>query len=314
MVRVEVTIFVEDDMTISKCHTICDNIEKKISDFLIEAKTSPYMIGFDDGMRYSGDYLPRMNEDLAPLNLNFSILQDYFDCPYRFKLSMFYGFVQPIVPALGYGKTMHEIAMNIHRRYINGEELSKSDVEHIIDDSFYLPYANPKLQEKMLAGARTSIENYVEKNKDEFGQITMAEADIELDMGNGVKVNGRIDLVKRRELSGEEKTYIIDFKTADRDVTECINTEQLRIYALGYEKLTGESADYLEIYNLDNSESDRQRVTDGLLDEVSNDIKAAAKNIRSNHLPRKCSKEKCMTCHQNHLCLSKTEKKDFNIT
>ena len=32
MVRVEVTIFVEDDMTISKCHAICDNIEKKIND------------------------------------------------------------------------------------------------------------------------------------------------------------------------------------------------------------------------------------------------------------------------------------------
>lgn len=287
--------------------------EQKISDFLIEAKDSHYMIGFDEGMKYSGKYLPRMNEDPAPLNLNFSILQDYFDCPYRFKLSMFYGFVQPIVPALGYGKTMHEIAMNIHRRYLNGEELTQSDVENIINDSFYLPYANPKLQEKMLAGARTSIEKYVEKNKDEFGQITMAEADIELDMGNGIKVNGRIDLVKRRELSGEEKTYIIDFKTASRDVTECINTEQLKIYALGYEKLTGESADYLEIYNLDNSENERQRVTEGLLDEVSNDIKVAANNIRSNILPRSCSKEKCVTCYQNHLCLSKDEKKKFEI-
>ena len=40
----------------------------------------------------------------------------------------------------------------------------------------------------------------------------MAETDIELDMGDGIKVNGRIDLVKRREISGEEKTYIVDFK------------------------------------------------------------------------------------------------------
>lgn len=32
MVRVEVTIFVEDDMKISQCHTICDNIEKRIND------------------------------------------------------------------------------------------------------------------------------------------------------------------------------------------------------------------------------------------------------------------------------------------
>lgn len=290
-----------------------NRFEKKISGFLIEAKDSPYMIGYDDQMEYTGDCLPQMNEDLAPLNLNFSILQDYFDCPYRFKLSMFYGFVQPIVPALGYGKTVHEIAMNIHRRFLSGEVLSQSEVDSIVDNSFYLPYANPKLEEKMLAGARSSIHKYVEKNRDEFGQITMAEADIELDMGNGVKVNGRIDLVKRREISGEEKTYIIDFKTASRDVTECINAEQLKIYALGYEKLTGEKADYLEIYNLDNSENERQRVTDGLLDEVSKDIKNAAENIRSNNLPRSCSKDKCSTCYQSHLCLSKKEKKEFEI-
>ena len=59
----------------------------------------------------------------------------------------------------------------------------------------------------------------------------MAEADIELDMGDGIKVNGRIDLVKRREISGEEKTYIVDFKTASREVTECITSLRISGYS-----------------------------------------------------------------------------------
>ena len=50
---------------------------------------------------------------------------------------------------------------------------------------------------------KKSIAGYVTKNQDDFANITMAEADIELDMGDGIKVNGRIDLVKRREISGE---------------------------------------------------------------------------------------------------------------
>ena len=150
-------------------------------------------------------------------------------------------------------------------------------------------------------------------NYSEFKNITMAEADIELDMGEGIKVNGRIDLVKRREISGETKTYIVDFKTADRDVTECINAEQLKIYALGYEKLTGEKADFLEIYNLDNSEQERQRVTDSLMTDVVTNIKDAANNIRKNNLPRKCEKEKCKNCYLNYLCLNKMEKKEFEI-
>lgn len=290
-----------------------NNREKNVSTFLVEAKDSPYMLGYDEEMHYSQEHLPKMDKGAAPINLNFSILQDYFECAYRFKLSMFYGFVQPIVPALGYGKAMHEIVMNIHRKYLSGEELSKNDIDNIVDESFYLPYANPKLEANMLEGARKSIQGYVSKNECDFDKITMAEADIELDMGDGIKVNGRIDLVKRREISGEEKTYIVDFKTASREVTECINAEQLKIYALGYQKLTGESADYLEIYNLDSSESERQRVTKGLLDDVSRDIKSAATNIRQNILPRKCSKEKCKNCYLNYLCLSKKEKKAFEV-
>lgn len=119
--------------------------------------------------------------------------------------------------------------------------------------------------------------------------------------------------MKRREISGEEKTYIVDFKTASREVTECINAEQLKIYALGYQKLTGEIADYLEIYNLDNSESERQRVTEGLLDNVSRDIRDAASNIRKNDLSRKCSKKKCQKCYLNYLCLSKKEKQEYEV-
>lgn len=290
-----------------------NKMEQKVSPFLIEAKDSPYLIAYDSEMKYTSNHLPKMNTELAPINLNFSILQDYFECAYRFKLSMFYGFVQPIVTALGYGKAMHEIVQNIHRKYLAGEKLTEDDIHAIVDTSFYLPYANPKLEANMRAGADTTAVRYFNKNEADFKNITMAEADIELDMGDGIKVNGRIDLVKRRELSGETKTYIVDFKTKNRDVTECINAEQLKIYALGYMKLTGEKADYLEIYNLDNAESDKQRVTDSLLQDVGNDIREAATKIRANDLPRKCSKEKCQDCYLNYLCLNKKEKREFGV-
>lgn len=288
-------------------------IGNNISDFMKEAKESPYMLSYDSEMKYTGEHLPEMSADPAPINLNFSILQDYFECAYRFKLSMFYGFVQPIVTAMGYGKAMHEIVQNIHKKYLAGETLTEDDVHAIVNTSFYLPYANEKLAEKMKAGADESAVRYFNKNESDFQNITMAEADIELDMGDGIKVNGRIDLVKRRAQSGEMKTSIIDFKTKDRDVTECVNAEQLKIYALGYAQLTGEKADYLEIYNLDNAETDRQRVTDNLLTNVENDIREAAEKIRANDLPRKCTKEKCKKCYLNYLCLTNKEKREFDV-
>lgn len=62
---------------------------------------------------------------------------------------------------------------------------------------------------------------------------------------------------------------------------------------------------------MNNSESERQRVTEGLLDNVSRDIRDAASNIRKNDLSRKCSKEKCQKCYLNYLCLSKRKSRNM---
>lgn len=101
----------------------------------------------------------------------------------------------------------------------------------------------------------------------------MAETDIEIDMGDGIKVNGRIDLVKRKNVDGVDKTYIVDFKTANKEVQESINKEQLKIYALGYEELTGTKADYMEVYHLDSENNVRESITDRMIEEVQTDIK-----------------------------------------
>lgn len=150
----------------------------------------------------------------------------------------------------------------------------------MIDESFYLPYATKKLAENMYKSVTKAINHYVEHNRQEFANIQMAETDIEIDMGDGIKVNGRIDLVKRKNVDGVHKTYIVDFKTANKEVRESINKEQLKIYALGYQELTGAKADYMEVYQLDSENRARESITDSMMEEVRTDIKDATANIR----------------------------------
>lgn len=285
--------------------------DKYISPFLEEAKESSYLVKYDGNIQYVSGNIPSVKQESMPISLNFSLLEDYFDCPYRFKLSMFYGFEQPIVPALGYGNVLHEIVKNIHIAALNGESLTKDDVKRIIDESFYLLYATPKLEENMYKSVTRAINNYVEHNRDEMKNVHMTEADIEIDMGDGIKVNGRIDLVKKITSRDNEQIAIVDFKTANKEVVESINKEQLKIYALGYQELTGEMADYMEVYHLDSEKSIKESVTETVIQEVRKEITDAAVNIRNNHLPRKCNKENCSKCHLSHLCLSKTEKKQY---
>ena len=84
---------------------------------------------------------------------------------------MFYGFAQPLVPALGYGNVMHEIVKNIHKAAIAGETIDKEDVKRMIDESFYLPYATKKLAENMYKSVTKAINHYVEHNRQEFANM-----------------------------------------------------------------------------------------------------------------------------------------------
>lgn len=63
--------------------------------FLKEAKNSKYIKPYSKSHRYTKEHLPEFKKEVVPITLNFSLLSDYFDCPYKFKLSSFYGFVSP---------------------------------------------------------------------------------------------------------------------------------------------------------------------------------------------------------------------------
>lgn len=285
--------------------------DKTVSPFFEEAKGAPCMLPYNDRVIHNVNHLPELRQSQMPLMLNFSLLEDYFECPYRFKLSMFYGFVQPFTELIGYGNAMHDIVRNINLAAINGTQITEDFIQQTFDQVFYLPYATPKQRQMMLESAKRGIKKYVERNQGTFSDIRMAETPIEIDMGDGVTVNGRIDMVKEVTIDGQKRTVIVDFKTANKRVKEAINSEQLKIYALGYQKLTGTSADFMEIYHLDSENTAREPVTTATVEGVESEIKQAADSIRRNDLPKNCSKENCSKCRLGHLCLSKADQKKY---
>src|SRR5450830_1163971 len=44
---------------------------------------------------------------------------------------------------------------------------------------------------------------------------------------------------------------IVDFKSTDRAQAEDVTRDQLHVYAVGYQELTGKNADLIEVLNLD---------------------------------------------------------------
>ena len=76
------------------------------------------------------------------------------------------------------------------------------------------------------------------------------------------------------------------------------------MYAVGYEELTGERADLIEVLNLDEEgKTIREEVEEPLLDGVRSQIRDAGNALRQNDLPRLLTwAAECTKCDLAELC------------
>jgi DNA helicase II / ATP-dependent DNA helicase PcrA len=236
---------------------------------------------------------------VANVRLSFSDMKYFLECPYQFKLRILYGFNAPLAEALGYGKSLHDALAEVHSRAMHGEIVDPAEASVLVERHLRAPYAYPALREKLAAAAKRVIEAYIRKNQQDFSKVEFTEKPIEIALGDGVSVVGRIDLVRRLD-TGE--VTIVDLKSNDRVQREEITESQLHIYALGYQDLTGRRADYVETYELDNQKQIRRPVGDEFMEDVKRDVHAAAKALRGNNLGPKPEKKICGRCDYCNLC------------
>ena len=120
-------------------------------------------------------------------------------------------------------------------------------------------------------------------------------------MAPGITVDGRIDLVRRLDT---DELAIVDFKSTARAQDEDVTRDQLHVYAVGYQELTGERADLIEVLNLDEEgKTIRELVEDQLLSDVRDRIREAGDSLRRNDLPRiQVWDDKCSKCDLAELC------------
>ncbi len=276
-----------------------NQIAKAPSDFFNEVLASKYV------KRRPPDYSerprlePQPKSSVANVTLSFSDLKYFFECPYQFKLRILYGFNAPLDEALGYGKSLHDALAEVHARVLRGDEVQPDEAAALVQRHLRAPYAYPALREQLEGAARRVIDAYICKNAKDFKNLEFSEKAIEIALGDGVSVAGRIDLVRKVD-TGE--VTIVDLKSNDRAQAEAVTETQLHIYALGYQELTGRQADYVEIYELDEQKQKRRSVDDEFIADVKRDVRSAAQALRQNTLPVNPSTKTCGQCDYCNLC------------
>lgn len=234
------------------------------------------------------------------LALTFSELKHYFECPYMFKLRFLYGFDEPLSRALGYGRSLHNALAEIHAESLHGNISTVADVPRLVDEHLHLPYANRIVEDNLRKAAQASLTRYLNEHGHKLDKLEHVEKIIELNLGDGIVVNGRIDLIRRTDT---EETVIVDFKSDERAQAESLTEKQLQIYAVGYQELTGQRADMIEVHNLDKGGAKREVVDDTLVQSTLQSIVAAGKKLRENVLPRLALwDDKCGACNLCGIC------------
>jgi len=242
---------------------------------------------------------PTPRAGVANVVFSFSNLKYFFECPYQFKLRVLYGFNAPIHEALGYGKSLHDALAEVHARAIRGDVADAAEVPSLVETHLHAPYAYPALRQQLEASAERVLRDYLHDNAALFDKLEFSEKQIEISLGDGVSVVGRIDLVRRID-TGE--TTIVDLKSTDRAQAEDVTETQLHVYALGYQDLTGRRPDYVEIYELDGRKRKPRSVDDDFVEDVKIRTRQAAIALRSGQLPPAPSVKKCAGCDYKGMC------------
>ena len=247
---------------------------------------------------------PRPRQEVPQVTFSFSELKYLFECPYSFKLRFLYGFNPPLHEALGYGKGLHDALSEVHKKAVNGDIIDVSAARDLVGRHLHTPFAYPELRKTLEESAVAAIQRYFAVHGDEIPRTVHSEKQIQVHIAPGITVDGRIDLIRRLDT---DELSIVDFKSTDRAQPEDVTRDQLHVYAVGYNELTGENADLIEVLNLDQAgKSTREEVEQGLLTTVKERIKEAGESLRSNQLNRHgswCSA--CSACDLAGLCRSR---------
>lgn len=269
-----------------------------VSDFIQQPQLE---VNFKDRERTK----PEQRKDKVTISLNFSVLKDFFECNYRFKLVSMYGFCFPLDQRMGLGKSTHDSFMAIHKKVTEGDDrLNEKQLDEIAEEQSHFPYIGQSSELKKMKGlVKDKVQSYYWKNVDDFDDIEFFEKDIKLNMDEGIFVSGRIDLTKRKLRDDNYETTILDFKSNDEVQSRSLNVDQLNLYALGYKQLTGGDADYIQIYDVEMNKPDhKSKINEAALNNTELKITEAANKIRNESFKRVNDINICSKCYQKRIC------------
>lgn len=245
---------------------------------------------------------PRASNDDEPITITFSELAQYLDCGMAFRLRNLLGFQPRLAPELGYGKAVHHVLRTVaEKTKRDGRVPSPTELDGILDTSFFLPTANKPAHRELKRVAGELVKSYAKNYEADLNRIWETERPFELHLG-GVIVAGRADVILDRENGVATSLAILDYKTSTNGERR-LNDLQLQVYTdAGRREGLDVRAAY--VHDLKRGERLVTDVSAGAVAEAEAEVRGAADRLRVRDYRAEPERERCRGCEVRKVCAS----------
>ncbi len=239
-----------------------------------------------------------------PLNLSYGQVNDYLECPAKYRFGHVIRIPTPVTHQLVYGRALHAAVQAFHRRQMAKRPMSLDELHAELDAAWESAgFLTRQHEEARRSAARDALERFWSAQQADPAIPTAVELEFVVPLGRD-RVRGRYDRV---DTDRDGRVTITDYKSSDvRDPATAGRRSreslQLAIYGLAWEAQHGRAPEALSLHFLESGIEGRSPATPKRLARAAEQVASAAEGIRAGHFEAQPSPTRCGYCPFREIC------------
>jgi DNA helicase-2/ATP-dependent DNA helicase PcrA len=243
--------------------------------------------------------------EMPASSFSFSMLEEYLDCPERYRLHHVVGLPTPAHHSLTYGRALHAAVAWFHLRVAAGQTPSGAElVEEFRRSWLSEGFLSREHEEARFAAGLRALAAFRARELAEPAKVVAVERPFEFVL-DGMRIRGRVDRLDE----DARGAVIVDYKSSDvRDQRKAneraLGSLQLHAYALAYEQRTGKLPRAMQLHFLESGLVGESTPEPARLDKAREQLRGAMAGIAVAEFAPKPNPVACGFCPFRQICPS----------
>ncbi|MDP1710714.1 MAG: ATP-dependent DNA helicase [candidate division WWE3 bacterium] len=213
---------------------------------------------------------------LIPKKFSYSQIDDYRDCPWKYRYKYVLKIPAPPTPPTSFGISLHETLREFELRQMRGEKVSLPQFLKIYRDHFLSEgYRDRKEKEAYLKRGQKLLTDFYRRDQKKLLPAWAVEKGFEIKIG-GKTVRGRIDRIGK---DNQGRFELIDFKGGDTAFKEegdlskkAQKDDQLLLYTIAAKEALGITPHSVALFYLDGGKRVEAQFSEGEIEKRKKEI------------------------------------------